>query len=74
MNSPPPEGGGFLPNSDKLIPQEIKDKWFDDMDELCKFFENPDHYQYNNFNYRQALCHGNEEKYSDIVPNSVENQ
>lgn len=50
----------------KLIPQEIKDKWFDDMDELCKFFETPDHYQYNNFNYRQALCYGNEEKYSDI--------
>lgn len=50
----------------KLIPQEIKDKWLGDMDELCKFFENPDHYQYNNFNYRQALCYGNKEKYSDI--------
>ena len=33
---------------------------------LCSFFNEPEHWQYNTFSMRQALCRGKEEKYKDI--------
>lgn len=39
--------------------------------EMCKFFENPEHYQYNTFGMVQALCTNNTEYFKDI-PELVE--
>ena len=50
----------------KNLNQEIKDKKYAELEELCLFFENADHYQYNTFCVRQDLCHGNLETYKDI--------
>jgi hypothetical protein len=50
----------------KVIPSEIKEQWLTDLDELCKFYDEPDHYQYNTFNINQAMCCGESEEYKDI--------
>ena len=34
------------------------DRYYDELTELCKFFENPDNYQYNTFEVSQKLCKG----------------
>lgn len=34
------------------------DRYHDELTELCKFFENPDNYQYNTFEVSQKLCRG----------------
>ena len=38
------------------ISDEEKAQYLNKLKELCKFFNNPDHYQYNTFSIRQALC------------------
>lgn len=50
----------------KAITQEVKDRWFNDLAELCTFFDNPDHYQYNTFSITQAMCCGESEEYKDV--------
>jgi len=50
----------------KDIPSGIKDRWFKELVELCKFYEDPGHYQYNTFNMTQDLCCGREDEYKDI--------
>lgn len=50
----------------KEIPSGIKEQWFKELEELCKFYDEPDHYQYNTFNITQAMCCGETEKYKDI--------
>lgn len=49
----------------------VGDKYFEELSELCRFFENPDNYQYNTFNMHQSLCKGNDKEYSEI-PQLVE--
>lgn len=34
------------------------DRYHDELTEMCKFFENPDNYQYNTFEVVQKLCRG----------------
>lgn len=41
------------------------------LDEMCKFFENPEHYQYNTFEMEQALCINDTECFKDF-PELVE--
>lgn len=50
----------------KAIPSGIKEQWFKELDELCKFYDEPDHYQYNTFNITHAMCCGETEEYKDI--------
>lgn len=50
----------------KVIPQGIKDKWYNELYELCMFFDNPDNYQYNTFHIIQSICSGKEEDYKNI--------
>lgn len=50
----------------KEIPSGIKEQWFKELDELCKFFDNPEHYQYNTFHIRHAMCNGDSDEYKDI--------
>lgn len=50
----------------KEIPSGLKEQWFNELDELCKFYDEPDHYQYNTFNITQAMCCGETEEYKDI--------
>lgn len=51
--------------------KDIKKKDFEELSELCKFFCNPDNYQYNTFGMRQALCKGEKSAYEN-VPELVE--
>ena len=37
-----------------------------ELEEKCKFFDNPDHYKYNTFNVEQALCKGRAEALDGI--------
>lgn len=53
------------------IPEEVKAKWSEDLKLLCKFFNDPDHYKYNSFGIRQALCKGDREAYK-YIPELVE--
>lgn len=55
----------------ELVSEEVKAKWSEDLKLLCKFFNDPDHYKYNSFSIRQALCKGDKEAYKDI-PELVE--
>lgn len=50
----------------KEIPSSLKEQWFKELGELCKFYDNTDHYQYNTFNITQAMCCGETEEYKDI--------
>lgn len=50
----------------KEIPSGIKEQWFKELGELCKFYDEPDHYQYNTFNITQAMCCGETKKYKEI--------
>ena len=43
----------------KRMTPEMRDKFKDNLEVLCKFFDNPDNYQYNVFSIHQALCKGN---------------
>ena len=46
--------------------EEVNVKEFEELSELCKFFCNPENYQYNTFSMEQALCKGDKEAYEDI--------
>jgi hypothetical protein len=52
----------------KEIPQGIKDKWFEELTDLCRFFDNPDNWQYNTFGMQHALCIGDVDRYKEIEP------
>lgn len=45
----------------------LKEKDFMELSELCKFFDNPENYQYNTFGMHHALCEGRKERYNDIT-------
>ena len=49
----------------------MRNGFIERLEEMCKFFENPEHYQYNTFEMRQALCKNNTEYFKDI-PELVE--
>lgn len=42
---------------DKL-PESTVERYQDELSELCKFFDNPDNWQYNTFSMSQKLCKG----------------
>lgn len=50
----------------KEIPSGLKEQWFKELGELCKFYDNADHYQYNTFHIRHAMCNGDSDEYKDI--------
>ena len=49
----------------------MRNGFIERLDEMCKFFENPEHYQYNTFGMKQALCTNDIECFKDI-PELVE--
>lgn len=49
-----------------ILPDYLKDKWYDELSELCKFYNDPEHYQYNTFGYCQAMCKGNIDVYKNV--------
>ena len=53
-------------DSYKAIPSTLREKWYDELSELCKFFDTPEHYQYNTFHIRHAMCNGDSDEYKDI--------
>lgn len=50
----------------KAISSHLKERWYYELSELCKFFDNPEHYQYNTFHIRHAMCNGESDEYKDI--------
>lgn len=46
--------------------ESYKDYCRTHLTELCGFFNNPENYRYNTFVIIQALCHGHDDKYSDV--------
>lgn len=50
----------------KAISSHLKERWYYELSELCKFFDNPEHYQYNTFHIRHAMCNGDSDEYKDI--------
>lgn len=48
------------------VDKKTKDKWSNDLNNLCSFFDNPDNWQYNTFKMHQDLCTNERECYKDI--------
>jgi len=69
----------LVSNSGSKDEIELKERGFKAMDEIykdfmfttltseCKFFDNPDNWQYNTFHVRQALVNGETEEFKDIT-------
>ena len=49
----------------------MRNGFIERLEEMCKFFESPEHYQYNTFEMEQALCTNDTECFKDI-PELVE--
>ena len=50
----------------KEASDEFKSEKRKELERLCVFFDNPEHYKYNTFNVRQDLANGSMEDYKDI--------
>jgi len=50
----------------KETSDEFKSEKRKELERLCVFFDNPEHYKYNTFNVRQDLANGRMEDYKDI--------
>lgn len=50
----------------KGLDETIKEGYYNKLEELCLFFDNPEHYKYNTFFIKQALCEKRNDIYGDI--------
>ena len=50
----------------KGLDETIKEGYYNQLEELCLFFDNPEHYKYNTFFIKQVLCEKRNDIYGDI--------